>query len=134
MHLSPEDSGHAHLCGFFAIVFLFFVIKEGPFWLFVFFLPMLFFWVFSKPAGGPHVTCTRLPFQITRRYAEFSSAVVSINQTFPNERINALLAQLQVRRAAGTEGGPTRPELGRDDDDDAVARVAFHRPRWRTLC
>uniref|UniRef100_A0A671PS70 Vacuolar protein sorting-associated protein 52 homolog n=1 Tax=Sinocyclocheilus anshuiensis TaxID=1608454 RepID=A0A671PS70_9TELE len=33
---------------------------------------------------------------ITRRYAEFSSAVVSINQTFPNERTIALLGQLQV--------------------------------------
>ncbi|XP_061752738.1 vacuolar protein sorting-associated protein 52 homolog isoform X1 [Nerophis ophidion] len=36
------------------------------------------------------------PHYITRRYAEFSSAMVSINQTFPNERTNALLAQLQV--------------------------------------
>ncbi|XP_077363755.1 vacuolar protein sorting-associated protein 52 homolog [Festucalex cinctus] len=36
------------------------------------------------------------PHYITRRYAEFSSAVVSINQTFPNERTNALLAQLQA--------------------------------------
>ncbi|KAK2517365.1 hypothetical protein Q9966_014706 [Columba livia] len=33
---------------------------------------------------------------ITRRYAEFSSAIVSINQTFPNEKTNALLGQLQV--------------------------------------
>ncbi|XP_016348765.1 vacuolar protein sorting-associated protein 52 homolog [Sinocyclocheilus anshuiensis] len=37
-----------------------------------------------------------LKVQITRRYAEFSSAVVSINQTFPNERTIALLGQLQV--------------------------------------
>ena len=36
------------------------------------------------------------PPKITRRYAEFSSAIVSINQTFPNERTNALLGQLQV--------------------------------------
>ncbi|XP_076157730.1 vacuolar protein sorting-associated protein 52 homolog [Alosa pseudoharengus] len=36
------------------------------------------------------------PHYITRRYAEFSSAIVSINQTFPNERTHALLAQLQV--------------------------------------
>ncbi|KAF4100045.1 hypothetical protein G5714_018241 [Onychostoma macrolepis] len=36
------------------------------------------------------------PHYITRRYAEFSSAVVSINQTFPNERTNTLLGQLQV--------------------------------------
>uniref|UniRef100_A0A671PPA4 Vacuolar protein sorting-associated protein 52 homolog n=1 Tax=Sinocyclocheilus anshuiensis TaxID=1608454 RepID=A0A671PPA4_9TELE len=33
---------------------------------------------------------------ITRRYAEFSSAIVSINQTFPNERTHTLLGQLQV--------------------------------------
>ncbi|NXT36035.1 VPS52 protein, partial [Pelecanoides urinatrix] len=33
---------------------------------------------------------------ITRRYAEFSSAIVSINQTFPNEKTHALLGQLQV--------------------------------------
>ncbi|XP_075437020.1 LOW QUALITY PROTEIN: vacuolar protein sorting-associated protein 52 homolog, partial [Ascaphus truei] len=36
------------------------------------------------------------PHYITRRYAEFSSAIVSINQTFPNERTNVLLGQLQV--------------------------------------
>ncbi|XP_065146961.1 vacuolar protein sorting-associated protein 52 homolog [Paramisgurnus dabryanus] len=36
------------------------------------------------------------PHYITRRYAEFSSAIVSINQTFPNERTHALLGQLQI--------------------------------------
>ncbi|XP_028819771.1 vacuolar protein sorting-associated protein 52 homolog [Denticeps clupeoides] len=36
------------------------------------------------------------PHYITRRYAEFSSTIVSINQTFPNERTNTLLGQLQV--------------------------------------
>uniref|UniRef100_A0A8C2XCV9 Vacuolar protein sorting-associated protein 52 homolog n=1 Tax=Cyclopterus lumpus TaxID=8103 RepID=A0A8C2XCV9_CYCLU len=36
------------------------------------------------------------PHYITRRYAEFSSAIVSINQTFPNERTNTLLGQLLV--------------------------------------
>ncbi|XP_057257173.1 vacuolar protein sorting-associated protein 52 homolog, partial [Pezoporus wallicus] len=36
------------------------------------------------------------PHYITRRYAEFSSAIVSINQTFPNERTHALLGQLQL--------------------------------------
>lgn len=35
--------------------------------------------------------------QITRRYAEFSSALVSINQTIPNERTMQLLGQLQVK-------------------------------------
>ncbi|OWK06910.1 hypothetical protein Celaphus_00018532, partial [Cervus elaphus hippelaphus] len=36
------------------------------------------------------------PHYITRRYAEFSSALVSINQTIPNERTMQLLGQLQV--------------------------------------
>ncbi|XP_051526785.1 vacuolar protein sorting-associated protein 52 homolog [Myxocyprinus asiaticus] len=36
------------------------------------------------------------PHYITRRYAEFSSAIVSINQTFPNEKTNTLLGQLQI--------------------------------------
>ncbi|KAL0962345.1 hypothetical protein UPYG_G00338890 [Umbra pygmaea] len=36
------------------------------------------------------------PHYITRRYAEFSSAIVSINQTFTSERTHALLGQLQV--------------------------------------
>nr|XP_017514490.1 vacuolar protein sorting-associated protein 52 homolog isoform X3 [Manis javanica] len=36
------------------------------------------------------------PHYITRRYAEFSSALVSINQTVPNERTMQLLGQLQV--------------------------------------
>ena len=40
--------------------------------------------------------------QITRRYAEFSSAIVSINQTFPNERTHTLLAQLQPGGPAPT--------------------------------
>lgn len=43
-----------------------------------------------------HIQLSVYWFQITRRYAEFSSAIVSINQTFPNERTNALLGQLQV--------------------------------------
>ncbi|XP_061477503.1 vacuolar protein sorting-associated protein 52 homolog isoform X4 [Rhineura floridana] len=36
------------------------------------------------------------PHYITRRYAEFSSAIVSINQTFPHDRTLALLGQLQT--------------------------------------
>ncbi|XP_051519139.1 vacuolar protein sorting-associated protein 52 homolog [Myxocyprinus asiaticus] len=36
------------------------------------------------------------PHYITRRYAEFSSAIVSINQTFPNEKTHTLLGQLQI--------------------------------------
>eukprot|EP00058_Branchiostoma_floridae_P023157 XP_002608647.1 hypothetical protein BRAFLDRAFT_97676 [Branchiostoma floridae] len=36
------------------------------------------------------------PHYITRRYAEFSSALISLNQTFPDERVDQLLAQLQA--------------------------------------
>ncbi|XP_077180625.1 vacuolar protein sorting-associated protein 52 homolog [Paroedura picta] len=36
------------------------------------------------------------PHYITRRYAEFSSAIVSINQTFPHDRTLTLLGQLQA--------------------------------------
>ncbi|XP_064650085.1 vacuolar protein sorting-associated protein 52 homolog isoform X2 [Lineus longissimus] len=36
------------------------------------------------------------PHYITRRYAEFSAAIVGINETFPNDLINRLLAQLQT--------------------------------------
>lgn len=42
--------------------------------------------------------------QITRRYAEFSSAIVSINQTFPHDRTLTLLGQLQVGRLDPLEG------------------------------
>ncbi|GCB84552.1 hypothetical protein scyTo_0025054, partial [Scyliorhinus torazame] len=36
------------------------------------------------------------PHYVTRRYAEFSSAIVSINDTYPNEKTHSLLGQLQV--------------------------------------
>ncbi|XP_067001896.1 vacuolar protein sorting-associated protein 52 homolog isoform X2 [Anabrus simplex] len=35
------------------------------------------------------------PHYITRRYAEFSAAIVGISETFPNELVNRLLAELQ---------------------------------------
>ncbi|CAH0558360.1 unnamed protein product [Brassicogethes aeneus] len=41
---------------------------------------------FSKEMG---------PHYIARRYAEYSAALVSINESFPNELINKLLAELQ---------------------------------------
>ncbi|NXK15530.1 VPS52 protein, partial [Herpetotheres cachinnans] len=52
-------------------------------------------------------TSRLMKIQITRRYAEFSSAIVSINQTFPNEKTHALLGQLQV---LGRGGAP--PHFG----------------------
>ena len=36
-----------------------------------------------------------VPPQITRRYAEFSAALVGINESFPSERVHRLMAQLQ---------------------------------------
>jgi hypothetical protein len=33
--------------------------------------------------------------QITRRYAEFSAALVGISESFPSELVNRLLAELQ---------------------------------------
>ncbi|XP_027564010.1 vacuolar protein sorting-associated protein 52 homolog [Neopelma chrysocephalum] len=36
------------------------------------------------------------PHYITRRYAEFSSAIASINQTLPSDRSDALLGRLQL--------------------------------------
>ncbi|CAB3981273.1 Hypothetical predicted protein [Paramuricea clavata] len=35
------------------------------------------------------------PHYITRRYAEFSAAIVSLNESFPDEKVNKLLAMLQ---------------------------------------
>ena len=34
-------------------------------------------------------------FQITRRYAEYSAAILGINQSFPEERTDRILSQLQ---------------------------------------
>ncbi|XP_015774460.1 PREDICTED: vacuolar protein sorting-associated protein 52 homolog isoform X1 [Acropora digitifera] len=36
------------------------------------------------------------PHYITRRYAEFSAAIVSMNESFPDEKVNKVLAALQV--------------------------------------
>lgn len=36
------------------------------------------------------------PHYITRRYAEFSAAIVGINQSYPNERVDRVLGQLQM--------------------------------------
>ncbi|XP_036362819.1 vacuolar protein sorting-associated protein 52 homolog [Octopus sinensis] len=36
------------------------------------------------------------PHYITRRYAEFSAAIVGINQSYPDEKVHQLLGQLQI--------------------------------------
>lgn len=87
-------------------------------------------------------------FQITRRYAEFSSAIVSINQTFPNERTNLLLGQLQVHQrsqnpSALTPGTPPRPHIRtltryylktRGLLQLYICWVNVSRWRWKILC
>jgi hypothetical protein len=40
--------------------------------------------------------CDTRPHFITRRYAEFSAGIMSVNDTFPDERVSVLLGQLQV--------------------------------------
>jgi len=44
---------------------------------------------------GKLVSVDTLPHSITRRYAEFASAISSINDTYPDERISLLLNELQ---------------------------------------
>ena len=39
--------------------------------------------------------CVCLCCQVTRRYAEFSGAIVSINQSHPNEKVTKCLSSLQ---------------------------------------
>ena len=43
----------------------------------------------------PVFDLSSLPVQITRRYAEFSAAIVGLNESFPSEGVNRLMAQLQ---------------------------------------
>lgn len=75
-------------------------------------------------------------FQITRRYAEFSSAIVSINQTFPNERTNLLLGQLQVHQGTPNADTPSLDTIWRLL---CVLELFFYwmnvsRWRWKILC
>ena len=37
-----------------------------------------------------------IPEVYCRKYAEYSAAIVGINETFPHEQMHRLLAQLQV--------------------------------------
>lgn len=39
--------------------------------------------------------CDTRPHYITRRYAEFSAGIMSVNDTFPDDRVSLLLAELQ---------------------------------------
>lgn len=41
------------------------------------------------------VNVDTMPHSVTRRYAEFASAISSINDTYPDERISSLLVELQ---------------------------------------
>ena len=41
-----------------------------------------------------HIDVT--PHYVVRRYAEFASAISGLNQSFPSERVDGLLAQMQA--------------------------------------
>ena len=41
-------------------------------------------------------SCDTRPHFITRRYAEFSAAIITVNDTFPDERVSVMLGQLQT--------------------------------------
>lgn len=94
--------------------------------------------------GGACVLCAPSPNpdtppQITRRYAEFSSAIVSINQTFPNEKVNALLGQLQVVWATHAPPEPPPPPkffggVPGPSCCDTHVLTPSRRWRWRTSC
>lgn len=47
-----------------------------------------------EPHKLGHIDCR--PHYITRRYAEFSAAIVGVDQTFPSERVGRVLGQLQA--------------------------------------
>jgi hypothetical protein len=53
---------------------------------------MYFYWVFFKI----FFFFTFFFFKITRRYAEFSGSLISINENSPNEKLTLILSQLQL--------------------------------------
>jgi hypothetical protein len=46
-----------------------------------------------------------------RKYAEYSAAIVGINETFPHEQMHKMLALLQVRSAFYAGSGIRSPDL-----------------------
>lgn len=70
-----------------------------------------------------------LPHSVTRRYAEFASAISSINDTYPDERITLLLAELQnevknfILRTAAIFGQPREQQIFMINNYDHILSV-----------
>lgn len=70
-----------------------------------------------------------LPHPITRRYAEFASAISSINDTYPDERITVLLNDLQnevknfILRTAAVFGQPREQQIFMINNYDHILSV-----------
>lgn len=70
-----------------------------------------------------------LPHSVTRRYAEFASAISSINDTYPDERITILLAELQnevknfILRTAAIFGQPREQQIFMINNYDHILSV-----------
>ena len=56
---------------------------------------------------------------LPRRYAEFAAAIVGINETFPHEQMNRLLAVLQeeVTQKPSSEKSSWVPQYGKQERD-----------------
>lgn len=70
-----------------------------------------------------------MPHSITRRYAEFASAISSINDTYPDERITQLLNDLQnevknfILRTAAVFGQPKEQQIFMINNYDHILSV-----------
>lgn len=75
------------------------------------------------------VNVDTMPHSITRRYAEFASALSSINDTYPDERISQLLSDLQnevknfILRIAAVFGQPKEQQIFMINNYDHILSV-----------
>lgn len=75
------------------------------------------------------VSVDTMPHSITRRYAEFASALSSINDTYPDERISQLLSDLQnevmnfILRTAAVFGQPKEQQIFMINNYDHILSV-----------
>ena len=75
------------------------------------------------------VSVDTMPHSITRRYAEFASAISSINDTYPIERISQLLEDLQnevknfILRTAAVFGHPKEQQIFMINNYDHILSV-----------
>lgn len=75
------------------------------------------------------VTVDTMPHPITRRYAEFASAISSINDTYPDEKVSSLLIDLQnevknfILRTAAIFGQPREQQIFMINNYDHILNV-----------